>query len=489
MASRGPDLLCFNGLGGFNAEGEYEIRLEGEQLPPTPWTNVIANPSAGFMSSESGFGVTWAVNSSFFRLTPWENDPVCDEPGECIYLLDDESGDLWTATPAPIRERTPYVTRHGAGYTIFDHEHDGIETSLRAGMAETDPVKIQLLSIKNSSSRERRLTITSYVDWLIGTDRERTQGHVQTEMLPGESTMLAANTFDFDYASQVAFAAISEDLTSFTTDRRGFIGRNGSLSAPAGLSTELDKNQTDSEPCSAMQINISLAPNQTREIAVLLGAVEGRSEALALATRYRQPREALAELDKSKSAWRKRLDTIKVTTPEPTFDLIVNQWALYQSLSCRMWGRIALYQSSGAYGFRDQLQDSMAFVYAEQKLAREHIMFASSRQFEEGDVQHWWHPDSGRGVRTRFADDLIWLTYVINHYLRVTGDTSVLDEVTPYVSLRILDEHEEEIYDVPAISTRSDSVYTHCVRALRRACTAGAHGLPLIGGGDWNDGM
>ena len=490
MADRtSPDLLCFNGLGGFNAEGEYEIRLEGEQLPPTPWTNVISNPSAGFMSSESGMGVTWAVNSSFFRLTPWENDPVCDEPGECIYLRDDDTSELWTATPAPIREKTPYVTRHGAGYTTFEHTHDEIAASLRAGLAETDPVKIQLLSITNSGSRERHLTITSYVDWLLGTDRERTQGHAQTELRAEDSTMLAANTFDLDYANQVAFAAVSEDLSAFTTNRRSFIGRNGSLSFPAGLGGELDNSERSSEPCAALQMRIALAPGETRILAIVLGAVAGRDEAVALASRYRQPEQAKAELDRSKAAWRGRLDTIKVRTPEPTFDLIVNQWALYQALSCRMWGRIALYQSSGAYGFRDQLQDSMAFVYAEQKLARDHILFASSRQFEEGDVQHWWHPDSGRGVRTRFADDLIWLTYVINHYLRVTGDASILDEVTPYLKTRLLEEGEDEIYDVPAISPRTDTVYKHCVRALQHACTAGAHGLPLIGGGDWNDGM
>ncbi len=483
------DLLCFNGIGGFNADGEYEIRLEGENLPPTPWTNVIANPSAGFMSSESGFGATWAVNSSFFRLTPWENDPVCNEPGECIYLRDDETGEIWTATPAPIRETTPYVTRHGAGYSVFEHAHDGIVTHLRAGMAETDPVKIQVLSITNSGSREQNLTITSYVDWLLGTDRERTQGHVHVEMRARESTMLAANTFDVDYANQVAFAAVSEDWSSFTTNRRSFIGRNGSLSSPVGVRGELDKDETGTEPCAAMQMRISLAPGETREFAILLGALAGRDEALALVKRYSNAAHARAELNRSQQAWRKRLDTIKVSTPEPTFDLIVNQWALYQALSCRMWGRIALYQSSGAYGFRDQLQDSMAFVYAEQKLARDHIVLASSRQFEEGDVQHWWHPDSGRGVRTRFADDLIWLTYVINHYLRVTGDTSVLDEVTHYLKTRLLAEGEEEIYNVPDISPRTDTVYTHCVRALRRACTVGAHGLPLIGGGDWNDGM
>jgi cyclic beta-1,2-glucan synthetase len=485
----GAGLLCFNGIGGFNADGEYEMRLDGEHLPPTPWTNVIANPSAGFMASESGFGVAWAVNSSFFRLTPWQNDPVCDEPGECIYIRDENSRELWTATPAPIREKTRYVTKHGAGYTVYEHEHDGIVTSLRAGMAESDPVKIQILSITNSSSGERRLAITSYVDWLLGTDRERVQGHVMNEMLTSESTMLAANTFDHDYADQVAFTAVSEELADFTADRRSFLGMNGSLSAPVGGRQDLNGCESSGDPCCAMQMRFSFAPGETREIVIVLGSVAGKDNALALASRYRQLNEARAELDRSKNAWQARLSTIKVTTADPTFDLIINQWALYQALSCRMWGRIALYQSSGAYGFRDQLQDSMAFVYAEPKIARDHIVFAASRQFEEGDVQHWWHPDSGRGVRTHFADDLIWLTFVINHYLRVTGDISVLDEVTPYLRLRILDDDEDEIYDVPDVSQRTDSVYTHCVRALRRACTAGAHGLPLIRGGDWNDGM
>lgn len=487
---KSEDLACFNGFGGFNAAGEYEMRLDGETLPPTPWTNVIANPSAGFMSSESGFGVTWAVNSSFFRLTPWENDPVSDPPGECIYLQDDETGALWTATPAPIREATPYVTRHGAGYTIFEHTHDEIATSLRAGMAQVEPVKIQVLSITNTGTRQRHLTITSYADWLLGTDRERTQGHVRVEALPDRSTVLASNTFDFDYADQVAFSTVSEDLAGFTTNRRSFIGRNGSLACPAAIHQELDKNETGSpEPCSALQIRISLAPGETRDISLLLGSANGREQALALASRYRQTGEAKAELDRSLAAWSDRLETIRIKTPEPTFDLIANRWALYQALSCRMWGRIALYQSSGAYGFRDQLQDSMAFVYAEPELARDHIVFAASRQFEEGDVQHWWHPDSGRGVRTRFADDLIWLPFVLSHYIRVTGDTAVLDEVTPYVKLRQLEPDEDEIYDVPEVSTRTATIYDHSVHALRRACTKGVHGLPLIRGGDWNDGM
>ncbi len=494
MAERGDiarDLACFNGLGGFNDNQEYEIRLAGEALPPAPWINVVANESAGFLASETGAGTTWAVNSSFFRLSPWSNDPVSDPSGECIYLRDEESGEVWTPTPAPLRESTPYTTRHGAGYSVFEHDHDGISTALRAGMPELDPIKIQVLRITNSSARPRTLSVTAYVEWILGVDRERTQGHVRVEMDSERSTMLAANSFESSFADQVAFFATSEPLSSFTADRRSFIGRNGSVASPRALAGDgLDGNVDEIEDaCAALQSMIELEPGESREVRVLLGSARGNDEALRIVERYRNPESANAALDEFAHLWRDRLDTIRVTTPDPTFDLIMNGWSLYQALSCRMWGRIALYQSSGAYGFRDQLQDSMAFVYAEQQLARNHIVLAASRQFEEGDVQHWWHPDSGLGVRTRFADDLIWLPFVVNHYVRVAGDTTVLDERAGYLKLRELDPGEDEIYDVPEISERSSSVYEHCVFALRRACTKGVHGLPLIGGGDWNDGM
>ncbi len=486
------DLRFFNGLGGFNDRGEYEIRMTGNDLPPAPWINVIANPSAGFIASESGPGPTWAVNSSFFRLTPWANDPVSDPSGECIYLRDDLTREIWTPTPAPIREGTPYTTRHGTGYTIFEHEHDQIGTSLRVGMAETDPVKIQILTVLNLGDRPRSISITSYVEWVLGTDRERTHGHVRTEVAsPAGDVMLASNTFEAEHANQVAFSAVSEAVVSYTADRSAFIGRNGTLSPPAALQREgLDCNgDTVPDPCAAMQMRIELQPGETRELTFLLGSGGSREQALVLADRYRKPEDAQSALDQSVAAWDRRLSRITVRTPDPAFDLIANKWSLYQALSCRMWGRIALYQSSGAYGFRDQLQDVTAFVYAEPALARDHILNAASRQFEEGDVQHWWHPDTGRGVRTRFADDLIWLPYVVSHYVRLAGDASILEERTRYLSSRLLDPDEDEIYDVPEISEKSDTVYAHCVRALRRACTAGEHGLPLFGGGDWNDGM
>jgi cyclic beta-1,2-glucan synthetase len=480
-----------NGIGGFNSRGEYEVRVEGGRLPPAPWVNVIANPDGGFIVSESGCGPTWAVNSSFFRLTPWDNDPVTDTCSECIYLRDDKTGDVWTPTPAPIHEPADYLIRHGLGYSTFKHHRNGIDTTLRAGVPSSGAVKIQILTLRNSGENARKLTLTAYAEWVLGTDRERSRGHVRVEVDAPNSAVFASNSFEADYADQTAFLATSESLTGFTCDRRAFLGRYGSTTSPAGLREDSvgRENSQPADPCAVLQAKIELAAGESREIVFLLGAASGKVEASAVIERFRSPPLATAALDESAEGWRQRCGVIKVQTPEPSFDLMINGWALYQALSCRMWGRIALYQSSGAYGFRDQLQDSMATVYAEPSLTRDQIVRAASRQFEEGDVQHWWHPDTGRGVRTRFADDLIWLSFVINHYIEVVGDSTVLDEITPYLRMRELDPGEDEIYAVPGISERTDTVYDHCIKALRRACTRGSHGLPLIGGGDWNDGM
>jgi cyclic beta-1,2-glucan synthetase len=408
-----------------------------------------------------------------------------------VFLRDDENGDLWTAAPLPIREPTPYRVRHGAGYSVFDHEHNGISTSLRLGVDDSDPVKISILTLRNDGATKRKLTLTWYLEWVLGVTRDQTQHHVRTSFDEATQSMLARNYFDEQFAEYVAFASISEKVAYYTADRREFLGRNGTISSPAaleraGLSGAIGATI---DPCCALQVVVTLEPGETREVVMLLGA--GETEAVARATleRLRQAGTARGGLDRNEKRWERRLTTITVKTPEPTFDLIVNRWSLYQALSCRMWARSALYQSSGAFGFRDQLQDVMAFVYADPDVAREHILRAAARQFVDGDVQHWWHPQSGRGVRTRFSDDLVWLPYVVDHYVTTTGDTALLDVDVPYITMRPLNPDEHEVYDTPQLSAETSSVYDHCARALRRACTKGEHGLPLIGSGDWNDGM
>ena len=487
-------LHLFNGLGGLTPGGDYQIRVEGDRLPPAPWTNVVANRVAGFTVTERGGGYTWAENSQSFRLTPWHNDPVSDPPTEIIYLRDEASGELWSATPAPVRSRRPYTVVHAPGTSTFIHERAGIESRLTLGMAGEDPVKVSLLRLTNRGDRSRRIVVTAYAEWTLGVLREHTQHQVATRYEPARGTMFARNSFDSTFAHLVAFCSMSGRVAAHTGDRREFLGRNGTLAAPAALAGEEIVPLSGAygpalDPCAALQQTVELAPGATHELVVILGAASGQEEARRLVTTYRDVGAASAAMRGFADDWEKRLSVVAVRTPDEAFDAMVNRWALYQALGCRMWARSALYQSSGAYGFRDQLQDVMAFVYAEPGIAREHILRSASRQFLEGDVQHWWHPPEGRGVRTRFSDDLVWLPFVVDHYVRVTGDESVLDEYVPFLTMRTLEPDEHEVYDQPQVTEEHGSVYEHCLRALRRAATVGPQGLPLIGSGDWNDGM
>jgi cyclic beta-1,2-glucan synthetase len=463
----------------------------GDRVPPAPWSNVVATPHGGFVVTERGGGFTWAENSYFYRLTPWHNDPVSDPVGEALYLRDEETGEIWGATPAPVPGDIEYTVRHGAGWSSFEHEHAGIATHLTLAMAPDEPVKLSLLRVTNRGQTARRLSLTAYVEWTLGVLREHTQHQVRTEFRPDHGAVLAQNFFDPDFAGSVAFCALSEPVAGHTGDRREFLGRNGTTAAPAGLRDEplTGTHGAGLDPCAVLRCVLDLAPGETREVVVVLGALKSEAEALRAVSEYCDPGRVHTAIEASAADWRERLSVIRVRTPDPSFDAMVNRWMLYQALACRMWARSALYQSSGAYGFRDQLQDVMAFVYAEPAVAREHILRAAARQFLEGDVQHWWHPHSGRGVRTRFSDDLVWLPYVVDHYIGVTGDASVLDEYVPFLEMRALEPHEHEVYDLPTVSDEHGSVYEHCLRALRRACTKGEHGLPLIGSGDWNDGM
>ncbi len=481
-----------NGIGALTPDNDYELQVRSDALPPAPWSNVIANPHGGFVITERGGGFAWAENSYFLRLTPWHNDPVSDPVSDVIYLKDEDTGDTWCATPAPIRTATRYTVRHSAGRTTFEHTRHGVHTRYSVGMADGSATKLGLLHLTNTGAVPRRLTVTTYVEWVLGALREQSQHHVRTWFDRERGIVFAQNTFDAHFAGYTAFHCISEPVTEHTASRRTFLGRNGRTAQPAALVDGIVLSGITGagiDPCAALRCIIDLEPGQTREISMLLGAARSEAAARQIVDQYQPVPEAAAAIDASVQAWEHRLGAVRVHTPEPSFDAIINRWSLYQALSCRMWGRSALYQSSGAYGFRDQLQDVMAFVHSEPALAREHILRASARQFLEGDVQHWWHPHTGRGVRTRFSDDLVWLPYVVDQYVTTTGDGSVLDEYVPFLSMRPLAPDEHEVYDLPFVTDEHASVYEHCLRALRRACTVGAHGLPLIGGGDWNDGM
>jgi cyclic beta-1,2-glucan glucanotransferase len=487
----GGPLLFDNGMGGLTTEGDYRIHVRGDSVPPAPWANVIANPHGGFVVTERGGGFAWANSSYFYRLTPWHNDPVSDPVSEAIYLRDDETGDVWSATPAPIRTAAAYTVHHRPGTSSFAQERNGVASHLTLGLVPDAAVKVSHLRLTNHLERTRRISVIAYVEWTLGTQREHTQHQVRTAFDATRGAIFARNYFSPQFAEHVAFCAVSAAVTSHTGDRSEFIGRNGTPADPAGLAESALSGVTGAgiDPCAALQCVIELAPGENQEMVVLLGAAADEERARHAIDEYTHVERAAQAITDTAHEWSQRLSVITVRTPEPSFDAMINRWALYQALACRMWARSAIYQSSGAYGFRDQLQDAMAFVYAEPAIAREHIVRAAARQFIEGDVQHWWHPESGRGVRTRFSDDLVWLPYVVDHYVRVTGDASVLDESAPFLTMRLLEPNEHEIYDLPQVSSETATVYEHCRRALQRACTVGSHGLPLIGGGDWNDGM
>jgi cyclic beta-1,2-glucan synthetase len=487
------DLAFANGLGGFDENGrEYAVVLSEGVRTPQPWINVIANPSFGFLVSESGSGFTWSMNSHENQLTPWSNDPVSDPPGEAFYIRDNSTGEIWTPTALPIREEgTTYIARHGHGYTRFQHSSHGIDQELVQFVASTDPIKISKLTLQNRSSRTRHLSITAYAEWVLGSSRSTLSPYIRTEMDSKTGAIFALNAWEGSFGGRAAFADLRGIHTSVTGDRKEFIGRNGTLERPAALANGdrlSGRLGPGLDPCAALQTGIELRPGARAEIFFFLGQTENREKAQQLIQRYRS-----ADLDdvlrQVMRSWDDVLGAVQITTPEPAMDLLVNRWLLYQTLSCRIWGRAAFYQASGAYGFRDQLQDVLALCVAKRDVARGQLLLAASRQFIEGDVQHWWHPPSGRGVRTRISDDLLWLPYAVTRFIEVTGDMTVLDEMVSFLEGESLAEGQSVAYFQPRVSDTKASLFEHCARALDRSLSVGAHGLPLMGEGDWNDGM
>ncbi len=486
-----PALAFDNGYGGYDRErDEYVIVLDGRRTTPAPWVNVIATPRFGTLVSEAGIGCTWAENSHENRITTWNNDPVSDGSGECIYLRDEETGEFWSPTPLPVWEDGTYIVRHGRGYSSFEHEGHGISHALDWFVAATDPVRIARLRLTNTGDRTRRLSATHFVEWSLGDSRSKAQQRVVTWWDESAEMLMAHSWFNLDFPGRPAFLACSGTVGSYTASRTEFIGRNGIPASPEAMRRRNLGAQTGRfhDNCGALMHTLELAPGETAEVVFMLGQCETVEAAHALVTRLRAPGAAESELEAARAEWRGLLGTIQARTPDERLDFMVNGAALYQSLACRVWGRTATYQSSGAYGFRDQLQDSLALLDVRPELAREVIVEASRRQFPEGDVLHWWQPVSGRGVRTRFVDDRHWLAYVTAEYVLATGDTSVLDVETPYLEGAAVPADREDLYLQPNPSLEVASVYDHCMAALRLA-PLGMHGLPLMGGGDWNDGM
>ncbi len=493
VAAPRPELEFFNGLGGFTDGGrEYVAVLGPGQSTPAPWLNVIANASFGFQVSESGSGYSWSENSRENQLTPWSNDPVGDPVGEAIYVRDDDGGALWGPTALPIRsDESTYVARHGPGYSRFEHTRDGIGLNLVQFVPLDEPVKISVLTIENRSGRSRRLSVTAYAEWVLGTSRGAAAPHIVSTLEPATRALLAHNPWNTEFGGRVAFLDLGGRQTAWTADRTEFLGRNGGPDRPAGLERGhrlLGAVGAGMDPCAALQTSFELADGARTEVLVLLGEADGAPAAADLIRRWRAA-DHEATLRNVRTHWDDILGALQVRTPDRSMDIMLNTWLLYQTLSCRLWARTAFYQAGGAYGFRDQLQDVVALTSAKRELAREHLLRAAAHQFPEGDVQHWWHPPSGRGVRTRISDDRLWLPYAVGRYLAVTGDSAVLDETVPFIEGPELRADQLDAYFQPERSAESASLFEHCARAIDRSLAVGSHGLPLIGSGDWNDGL
>ncbi len=492
IGSLGRKLIFFNGLGGFTEDGrEYVIRIAPGQTTPAPWSNVIANPYFGTVISECGSAYTWGENSQQFRLTPWYNDPVSDCSGEALYIRDEESGEFWSPTALPARGKTPYTCKHGFGYSVFEHKESGIASELWVYVAVDAPIKFCVLKVKNESGVLRRLSATGYLELVLGEIRSKTQMHVVTEIDPKTGAFFARNPYNTDFPGRIVFMDVNTEIGSFTGDRTEFLGRNGSMVRPAALAQERLSNRSGAamDPCAALQVKIDLAEEQESEIVFTCGTGRDVEDARRLIKRFRGSSPARMSLEQVWSYWNRTLGAVQVETRDRALDVLTNGWLLYQTLACRMWARSGYYQSSGAYGFRDQLQDAMALVYAEPRLFREHLLSCAAHQFVEGDVLHWWHPPSGRGVRTHSSDDRLWLPLAAHRYVTATGDIGVLEERVNFVMGRPLRPEEEAYYDLPAQSEESGTLYEHCVRAIRSSLQFGRHGLPLMGTGDWNDAM
>ncbi len=488
------DLILANPIGGFTPDGrEYVITSKPDQITPAPWVNVLANPNFGCVISESGQSYTWGENAHEFRLTPWHNDPVTDASGEALYLRDEESGHFWSPTPLPCRGETPYVSRHGFGYCVFEHMEEGIGSELWIYVAQDASIKFSVLKLRNQSGRPRRLSATGYVEWVLGDLRPKSAMYLATETDPYSGALYVRNPYNAEFPGRVAFFDVDNTSRTVTCDRTEFIGRNGSLAKPAALTrTHLSgKLGTALDPCAAIQVHFDLAEGEEREVIFRLGLGDtpGGESASQMVHRFRGSDAARRVLEEVWHYWNHTLGAVQVETPDESLNVLSNGWLLYQTIACRMWARSGYYQSGGAFGFRDQLQDAMALVHAEPGLLRAQLLLCASRQFMEGDVQHWWHPPAGRGVRTRCSDDYLWLALATCRYVVSRGDTGVLDEAVPFLQGRPLNSDEESYFDLPGHLGNTESLYQHCVRAIRHGLRLGEHGLPLIGSGDWNDGM
>ncbi len=491
--TNGEDLRYWNGYGGFNQHNHYVIRLHGRTNTPHPWINVIANHRFGFHVSAEGAIFTWANNSRDYQLTPWANDPTFNRPGEALYLVDRQSLKRFSpVSTVECDENIVYEACHGFGFSTFKSTHSEIALELTHTLDPEKPIRFSRLILTNEGKKPRSLRLYNYVEWVLGNVRTKYAPFIVSSYEARWGAHFIQNPYHIEKSQQVTFLSASEMPTSTTTNRAEFIGATGTVTHPNAIHKAGALSNTIAagcDPCSAFAYDIDLLPGQTKEIIFYLGSAENRQEAEKLLDQARASDFEIL-LTKQKQQWSDFVSPFQVKTPDSSFNLMVNHWLPYQIYACRIMARAGFYQASGAFGFRDQLQDSLSLLLLEPQLAHDQLLNAAAHQFLEGDVQHWWLPDTNAGVRTRISDDIVWLAYATAFYVNTTGDDAFLDTLIPFIEGDVLKSGQQDAYFQPTQSSKVATVYEHCALALDLAIKrCGPHGLPLMLGGDWNDGM
>lgn len=484
------ELLYENEYGGFTVDGkEYHMILQKENRLPTVWSHMMANAKFGTLVTDSMGGFTWSQNSGLNKITSWSNNQVVDNPSEVIYLQEQDTLKTWSLGLNPMPDKEEYQVKYGFGYACYEHESQKIKQELTVFVAKEDAVKISLLDLKNLAPKKKKLNLYYYVKPILGENEIRTNGYIDVTWQENNNLLVMQNKTNTDF-KEISYITSSEKIKSYTGSKEFFFGE-GNLANPKGIKKVVlnRENSLGKDPVAVIQIEIELEAFERKKMTLLLGTENNMLDCQDKAYQYTKIEKAESELEKVKSEWNHMLEKVQVSTPLSSFNLLMNGWLIYQTMTSRLKARSGFYQSGGAFGFRDQLQDTLGLKYFDINRMKEQIIKHSKHQFIEGDVEHWWHEETGRGIRTKFSDDLLWLVYMVEEYINFTGDISILEIETPYVQGELLEEGIDEKYDMHTESQIKESIFMHCERAIQKSLKFGENGLPKIGSGDWNDGL